>query len=231
MPSSKVFPSAYDALADLSSGATIMVGGCAAAGVPQRLLRAVARRGANGITCIGEAHHEGDTGQYSLSALVAADQVQKLVTTPPPTSSWVEAVLQRMLQGSLEVEVTPSGILAERIRAGGAGVGGFLVQPQANPAIDVGKERQVLDGVEYVLETPLRADFALLWAHKADTLGNLVYRGAGRNWNPVMATAAAIVIVEVDEVVEPGDLDPELMITQGIFVDRIVASEGLNYGD
>ena len=222
MPPSKVIDSADAALADLGDGATIMVGGSASAGVPQGLIQALVRRGTKRITCIGQAcHHDRGEG-YDIAALVAAGQVTSLVTTPPSGSRWNEAVLQRWRQGSLELQVIAPGVLAERIRAAGAGVGGFLVRPQEVPALDDGKERQLLEGEEYVVEPPLRADFALVRAHRADRLGNLVYLGEARNWNPLMSTAASIAIVEVDEVVEVGDLDAERVITPGIFIDRIV---------
>ena len=219
MQPSKLFPNADDALADLADGATIMVGGCGALGVPYTLLRALSRRKVGGLTCIG------DTSLHDVPALVASGQVRKLVTTPASLDAAAEAAMQARRQGTLEVETVPPGLLAERIRAGGAGVGAFLVTPQADPLLDAGKERQVLDGQEYVVETPLKADFALIRAHQGDLLGNLVYRGACRNWNPVMATAAAVVVVQVDEVVEPGELDPERVITPGIYVDRLVATD------
>ncbi len=225
MQPSKLFPNADDALADLADGATIMVGGCGALGVPHTLLRALSRRNVGGLTCIGEACQRSDTSLHDISALIARGQVSKLVSTPAFLDAGAEAARQARRQGILEVETVLPGLLAERIRAGGAGVGAFLVTPQADPLLDAGKERQVLDGQEYVVETSLKADFALIRAHQGDLLGNLVYRGACRNWNPVMATAAAVVVVQVDAVVEPGELDPERVITPGIYVDRLVATD------
>ena len=219
MAPKKLFSSADEALADISDGAAIMVGGWGAAGVPADLLRALSRRGLTGLTCITEACHSRDA---SVLDLVADGQVRRLATPISPSSSWPKEIEDKRRQGSLELETIPAGILAERIRAGGAGIGGFLVEPQADSTLDAGKDRQVLEGREYVLETPLKADFALLYANMADTLGNLAYRGLDRNWNPVMATAANLVVVQVDQIVEPGGLDPELVITPGIYVDRIV---------
>ena len=219
MPQSKLFDTAALALADLSASATIMVGGHAGVGVPRGLLSALASRGVSGLTLITDAC---DGQSAEALALITARQVQSLVCPPPIDRSWDEAVLHHVQLGSLQLEPIPRGTLSERIRAAGAGIGAFLVYPHPDPAVNAGKERQQLDGREYVIETPLRADFALLRAHKADTLGNLIYQGTGRNWNPVMATAATTVVVEVDEVVEPGSLDPEAVITQGIYVDRIV---------
>ena len=123
----------------------------------------------------------------------------------------------------MEVEAVPQGTLAERIRAGGAGLGGIYLATGMGTPFEAGKERKLIDGEEYIFEMPLKADYALLRAHKADTLGNLVYRGSQSNWNPIMAMAADVTIVEVDEVVRPGELDPELIITPGIYVNRIVA--------
>jgi 3-oxoacid CoA-transferase A subunit len=125
-------------------------------------------------------------------------------------------------EGRLEAEIVPQGTLAERIRAGGAGIGGLLLPTGRGTSFAEGKEKQVINGREYILETGLKADFALLSAHKADTLGNLIYQRSQRNWNPIMAMAADVTIVEVGEIVQPGELDPELVITPGIYVDRIV---------
>lgn len=199
------------ALADLPVGATVMVGGQNGLGLPEGLLEALGNRGASELTLVCEADSSAVLG------LVFSGCVRKL-QCPRPT----EHVWRDLEATGVQVELLPSGTLAERIRAAGAGIGAVLLSPHAAESLDTGKDFQQLDGQHYVVETPLRADFALLRAHKADTLGNLIYQGAARNWNPIMATAATIVTVEVDEVVEPGELDPEVVITPGIFVDRIV---------
>ena len=149
--------------------------------------------------------------------MVKSGAVSRVVCPPLGEIGWTEAK-----DAGVEVEPLPSGLLAERIRAAGAGIGAFLAPSHVDEQVDTGEERQELDGQLYVVEAPLRADFALLRAHKADTLGNLVYGGSARNWNPIMATAATTVVVDVDEIVEAGDLDPEAVITPGIFVDRIM---------
>ena len=216
----QLFTDAVPAIADLSSGATVMVGGQNGVGVPTGLLRALTGSGTGQLTLICEADCT------DLLGLVSTGQVRKLVCPPISQKAWKE------LQGKdIVIESLAAGLLSERIRAAGAGIGSFLLQPLPglsqgdNQSPGSAKERQVLDGQEYVVESPLRADFALLRAHKADTLGNLVYEGAARNWNPNMATAANVVVVEVDEVVEPGDLDPESVISPGIFIDRIVCGQ------
>ena len=199
------------ALVDLPMGATVMIGGQNGLGVPNGLLEALENRGASELTLVCEADSPAVLG------LVSSGFVRKLQCPPPTERAWRD-----LETTGVQVELLPAGTLAERIRAAGAGIGAVLSSPHADESLDTGKEFQQLDGQHYVVETPLRADFALLHAHKADALGNLIYQGAARNWNPIMATAATIVIVEVDEVVEPGELDPEAVITPGIFVDRIV---------
>ena len=200
-----------EALTDLPSGVTIIVGGQNGAGFPTGLLQALTQRNLGEFTLVCEADSP------EVQVLYSAGQVRKLLCPPLNEESWaaIEAA-------GIEVEPLPAGLLAERIRSAGAGIGSLLITPNSGEAPDAGKDRQELDGQHYVVETPLWADFALLKAHKADTLGNLIYQGASRNWNTIMATAASVVVVEVDEVVEPGVLDPEAVITPGIFVDRIV---------
>ena len=209
----QLFTAPAPALADLPAGATIMVGGLQGAGVPNGLLRALAERGLGDLTLVC------DTGDSSVLSLIAAGQVRKLVCPPLTEYAW-----QQIEGTGTELEIVGAGVLAERIRAAGAGIGAFLVEPHADEWLDAGEERQEIDGRQYLVETPLRADFALLRAYKADTLGNLIYQGTARNWNPNMATASTTVVVEVGEVVEPGEIDPEAVITPGIFVDRIVSS-------
>jgi 3-oxoadipate CoA-transferase alpha subunit len=202
------------ALVDLLAGATVMVAGQQGAGVPASLLGALLQSGVNGLTIICEANSP------EVLKLIAAGQVAKLVCPPIDQQSW-----EQIQRAGIQIEPLPAGTLAERIRAAGAGIGSFLMETYGSESLHAGKERQELDGRQYVVETPLRADYALLRAHKADTLGNLIYQGSARNWNPNMATAAATVVVEVDEVVEPGELDQESVITPGIFIDRIICSQ------
>ena len=151
--------------------------------------------------------------------------MRKVITPGPIRVDVHDSAADMWQDGRIEVEIVPQGTLAERIRAGGAGIGGLLLPTGAGIGFAEGKEKQVINGREYILETGLKADFALLRAHKADTLGNLVYLRSQRNWNPVMAMAADVTIVEVDEIVQPGELDPELVITPGIYVDRIVKAQ------
>ncbi len=182
-------------------------------------MRALTGSGSSQLTLVCEADIAGFLG------LVSTGQVRMLVCPPIEQKVWGE------LQGKdIVIEPLEAGLLSERIRAAGAGIGSFLVHPLADQSLDTSQspdstgEHEELDGQKYLIDFPLKADFALLRAHKADTLGNLIYEGDARNWNPTMATAAAVVVVEVDEVVEPGDLDPESVITPGIFIDRIVCS-------
>ncbi len=226
MPPNKVFSSADEAVADIPDGAVIMVAGYAAPGTPQSLVKSLLSRGAGSLTCISGPWYGGDADLYDVARLVANGQVKKVITSNPIYPDLQGPALELWQEGRLEVEVVPPGTLAERIRAGGAGLGGLLLLRNGGTAFDEGKEKQVINGEEYILETPLKADFALLCAHAADTLGNLVYRRSQRNWNPIMAMAADVTIAQVDEIVQPGGLDPELVITPGIYVDRIVAVGG-----
>ena len=224
MPHNKVFPSADEALAGIRDGAVVMVAGDAGTGIPHSLLEAVVNKGVGGLTCICGGLYGRDQGPVDAARLVSRGRVKKLITVSPIDSD--SAVTNLRERGDLEIEVVPHGTLAERVRAGGAGLGGLFLPPlppeDETERTRDGEETLLISGREYVMETPLRADFALLRAHTADTLGNLVYRRAQRNWNPIMAMSAHITIVEVDHIVEPGDLDPELVITPGIYVDRIV---------
>ena len=222
MPPPKLMSSADDAVADISDGAVIMVAGYAAPGTPQHLVEALLRRGVAGLTCITGPWFGGDPNLHDASRLVAGGRVKRMIAAPPMDPEFLSQILAPWQEGRLEVEIVPQGTLAERIRAGGAGLGGLFLPMAVGNASGGGKETRMIDGEEYTLESPLRADFALLRAHLADTLGNLVYRRSARNWNPIMAVSADVTIVEVDGIGQPGDLDPELVITQGIYVDRIV---------
>ena len=220
-----VFRSPDEAVADVFDGATVMVAGFSLAGVPQELVKALLRRGPRNLTTISNQVHGTFTEQYDASKLVEVGLVRKCITSFPAPfrASLVGPAEQPHREGRLEVETVPQGTQAESIRAGGIGLGGFWVRSGIGTVFETGKEkRRFPDGHEYILEPPLRADFALLKARCADVLGNLVYDKTQRNYNPIMAMAAAVTIVEVDAVVEPGVLDPERVITPGIFVDRLV---------
>ena len=218
----KVYPSPEAAIRDIPDGASVLISGYAGVGWPEGLLRALANSGVGGLTCICQGTWPHPVEAADVSELVANGQVSKLVSPLPFYPGSGGLVEDRWKSGDLEIEVTPPGRLAERLRAGGAGLGGVFLPTAPGTRFQDGKETRSIAGKEHVFERALKADFALLRAAAADTVGNLVYRGAQRNWNPVMAMAGAVCIAEVDEIVEPGDLDPELVITPGIFVNRIV---------
>ena len=210
------------AVADVHDGATIMIGGFGNAGMPRALIDALIEHGARDLTIVNNNAGNGDTG---LAALLAAGRVRKIICSfPRQTDSHVFDGLYR--SGKIELELTPQGNLAERIRAAGAGIGGFFSPTGYGTLLAEGKETRLINGRHYVLESPIHADYALIKALKADRWGNLVYRKAARNFGPIMAMAAKCTIAQVDEVVALGDLDPEVIITPGIFVKRVVQSEG-----
>jgi 3-oxoadipate CoA-transferase alpha subunit len=210
-----------DAVAGTADGATVLVGGFGMAGMPVELIDALIRQGAGDLTVVSNNAGNGDTG---LAALLATGRVRKVICSfPRQADSWVFDGLYRA--GRIELEVVPQGNLAERLRAAGAGIGGFFTPTGVGTSLAEGKETREIDGRTYVLEHPIRGDLALIKAHVADRMGNLVYRKTARNFGPVMATAARTVAVEVDRVVEIGGLDPEVVVTPGIYVDRIVPAE------
>jgi 3-oxoadipate CoA-transferase, alpha subunit len=218
-----IAPDADAALAGVADGATVLVGGFGTAGQPVELIDALIRTGVRDLTVVSNNAGNGDHG---LAALLAAGQVRKIVCSfPRQSDSWVFDELYRA--GKVELEVVPQGNLAERIRAAGAGIGAFFSPTGVGTPLAEGKELRRIDGRDYVLEYPLRGDVALVKAHRADRMGNLVYRKTARNFGPVMATAAATAIVQVDQVVEAGALDPESVVTPGIFVDRVVQVAGV----
>ncbi len=231
---SKVFRSAADAVADIPHGAAVMLGGFGGpGGMAHNLVLALRDQGAGGLTVISNtagiarvANFGTPSGFTAIdhSILVENGQIRKAVASFPvsPSPSRPSPFEEAYRAGKAELELVPQGTLAERIRAGGLGVAGFYTPTGAGTPIAEGKETRTLDGREYILERALRADYALLRAHKADTLGNLVYRGTSRNFNATMAPAADVTIVEVDEVVQPGDLDPQSVVTPCPFVQRIV---------
>lgn len=210
---------ADEAVAGIEDGATVLIGGFGSAGQPVALIDALRRQGATRLTVVSNNAGNGDRG---LAALLAAGRVRRIVCSfPRQSDSWVFDGLYR--EGRIELEVVPQGTLAERIRAAGAGIGAFFSPTGVGTPLAEGREHRVIDGREFVLETPIRGDAALIAAHRGDRAGNLVYRKTARNFGPVMATAATLVVAQVHEVVEPGDLDPEAVVTPGIYVDRLVA--------
>ena len=222
----KLWPGCDQAVADIPAGATIMFGGFTGVGVPSRLIEALHRLGVRGLSAIMNDCSGGwRSGQTDVSRLVAAGQVRKVVASyPVPGSPTRQSAFEELHQrGLIELELVPQGSLAERIRAGGAGIAAFYTPTGAGTLLAQGKETRTFGGREHVLEHALTADFALVRAYRADRLGNLVYRRAARNFNPAIATAGRVTIAEVDEIVEPGALDPEAIVTPGIYVDRIVA--------
>jgi 3-oxoadipate CoA-transferase, alpha subunit len=209
---------ADEAVAGIEDGSTILIGGFGMAGMPVTLIEALIRQGATGLTVVSNNAGNGDTG---LAALLAAGRVRKVVCSfPRQSDSWVFDGLYRA--GKIELEVVPQGNLAERMRAAGAGIGAFFCPTGVGTPLAEGKETRTIEGRDYVLEYPIRGDVALIAAYVGDRMGNLIYRKTARNFGPVMATAARKTIVEVRRVVEIGALDPEVIITPGIYVDTIL---------
>lgn len=214
----KIYDSIHEAVADVPDGASIMIGGFGNAGMPSALIDALIEQGARELTIVSNNAGNGETG---LAALLKAGRVKKIICSfPRQTDSWVFDGLYR--EGKIELELTPQGNLAERIRAAGAGIGGFFTPTGYGTLLAEGKESRVIDGRGYVLESPIHADYAFIKALRGDRWGNLVYRKAARNFGPIMASAARCTIAQVDEVVELGELDPEVIVTPGIFVKRVV---------
>jgi 3-oxoadipate CoA-transferase, alpha subunit len=209
-----------EAVAGVEDGSTVLVGGFGMAGMPIDLIDALIRQGATDLTVVSNNAGNGDTG---LAALLAKGRVRKMVCSfPRQSDSWVFDGLYR--EGRVELEVVPQGNLAERMRAAGAGIGAFFSPTGVGTPLAQGKETREIDGRTYVLEHPIRGDVALIGAHRADHAGNLVYRKTARNFGPVMATAATTVVAQVHEVVENGGIDPEVVVTPGIYVDRVVVT-------
>jgi len=214
----KIVASAASAVADIPDGATVMIGGFGTAGMPSELIDALIAHGARELTIVNNNAGNGETG---VAALLKAGQVRKIICSfPRQVDSWVFDGLFRT--GKIELELVPQGNLAERIRAAGAGIGAFYTPTGYGTPLAEGKETRRIGGRDYVLEYPIRADFALIRALRGDRWGNLVYRKTARNFGPIMATAAKCTIAQVREVVNLGELDPESVVTPGIFVHRVV---------
>jgi 3-oxoadipate CoA-transferase alpha subunit len=241
----KVVGSFDEAVADIFDGAIVLMGGFGPAnGTPSNLLRALAKQGANNLTLVANTPGFGRAPEGAKSfrktppdyddggLLIQTGQVSKVICAFPGIArpGMTAPLFEKWSAGLLEVEMVPQGTLAERIRAAKAGVGAFFIPTGAGTVFEKGKEKRVIDGREHILEYPLKADFALVRAYRADRYGNLVYQGTSRNFNPVMAGAAKITIAEVDELVPLGSLDPEVIITPSIYVDRVVPRKNTGKG-
>jgi 3-oxoacid CoA-transferase A subunit len=216
----RVYSNAKEATADIPDGATLLVGGFGLCGIPENCISALVERGVKGLTCVSNNCGVDDFG---LGLLLKKRQIRKMISSYVGENKTFE---QQLLAKELEVELVPQGTLAERIRAGGAGIAGFYTPTGVGTLVAEGKEKRTFDGREYLLERPLKGDFALVKAWKGDKLGNLVFRRTSRNFNPMMATAAATTIVEVEELVEVGALDPDQIHLPGIYVKRIFQGRG-----
>lgn len=217
----KSVKNADEAIRDIPDNAVLMVGGFGLSGLPENCLAALLRKGTKGLTCI--SNNAGVDG-FGIGLLLKTRQVRKMI------SSYVgenEEFERQLLSGELEAELIPQGTLSERIRAGGAGIPAFFTPAGVGTEVAEGKETRTFDGKVYLMERWLRADFSLVKAWKGDTLGNLIYRGTARNFNPMMAAAGNITIAEVEELVQPGELDPNMVHTPGIYVHRIF--KGVDY--
>lgn len=218
----KIVESLSAAVADVRDGATVMIGGFGTAGMPSELIDALIDQGARDLTIVNNNAGNGDTG---LAALLKAKRVRKVICSfPRQVDSYVFDGLYHA--GEIELELVPQGNLAERIRAAGAGIGAFFTPTGYGTPLAEGKETRVIDGKHYVLEYPIHADFALIKAERGDRWGNLTYRKTARNFGPIMASAAKCSVAQVREVVQLGELDPEVVVTPGIFVQRVVPIRG-----
>jgi 3-oxoacid CoA-transferase subunit A len=215
----KVLGSAAEAVALIPDGATIMMGGFGLCGIPENLIAALRARGARDLTVVS---NNAGVDDFGIGVLLRTRQVRKMIATYVGENKEFE---RQFLTGELEVELVPQGTFAERIRAGGAGIGGFFTPTGVGTLVADGKETRTIDGRAYVLERPITADFAFVKAWRGDRAGNLVYRRTARNFNPVMATAAKMTIAEVEHLVEPGEIDPDHVVTPGIFVQHILQGE------
>lgn len=221
----KSVPTLTDAVAGINDGATIMIGGFGPAGQPTQLIDALIEQGARDLTII---NNNAGNGEIGLAALLKAGRVRKMICSfPRQVDSQIFDDLYR--RGKVELELVPQGNLAARIQAAGAGLGAIFTPTGYGTPLAEDKETREIDGRHYVLEYPIKADFALIKAHQGDRWGNLVYRKAARNFGPIMATAAKTTIAEVTNLVALGELDPENVVTPGIFVQRIFSLENLNH--
>ncbi len=216
----KIVPSLEQAVADIADGSTILIGGFGGAGMPSALIGALIAQGARGLTVVNNNAGNGDTG---LAALIAAKQVRKVICSFPRQAD-SHHFDKAYRAGELELELVPQGTLAERIRAAGAGIGAFFTPTAYGTQLAEGKETRRIEDRDYVLEHPIHADYALIKADRGDRWGNLTYRMTARNFGPIMASAAKCTIAQVRETVELGEIDPELVVTPGIYVKRVVGT-------
>ena len=212
----KVLPDAASAVAVIPDGATIMMGGFGLCGIPENLIGALHAQGTRNLTAVS---NNAGIDDFGLGVLLQSRQVTKMIATYVGENKEFE---RQFLAGEIEVELVPQGTFAERLRAGGAGIGGFFTPTGFGTVVAEGKETRMIDGRGYVLEQPLHADFAFVKAWKGDRLGNLIYHRTAQNFNPMMAAAAQVTIAEVEELVEPGDVDPDHVVTPGIYVQHVI---------
>lgn len=231
MTINKIVDSFDEAVADVFDGATIMVGGFGNIGsMPSCLLEAVDRKGVKDLTTVSNAAGFGaDVWRMQeapfpedMDILIRNERISKSIISAPVSALYINNFEKLLREGKIELEMVPQGTLAERVRAAKFGLGGVYVPVGIGTVVEKGKEKKVIDGREYMLEKAIKADFAIIRAHKADRWGNLVYKGTSRTFNATMAGAANVTIAEVDEIVELGELDPEVIVTPGIYVDRVV---------
>ena len=215
----KVLPSAAEAIRDVADGATLVVGGFGLCGIPENLINALVDKGVGGLTCVS---NNAGVDDWGLGQLLQTKQVRKMVSSYVGENAEFE---RQFLAGELEVEFVPQGTLAERMRAGGAGIPAFFTPAGFGTVVAEGKETREFDGRNYVMERGIVGDFSLVAAWRGDRLGNLVYRKSARNFNPMAATAGKTCIAEVEELVEPGELDPDCIHTPGVFVHRVVVAK------
>jgi 3-oxoacid CoA-transferase subunit A len=211
----KVVSGAQEAIKDIQDGMTLMLGGFGLCGIPENCIAALVAQGTKGLTCIS---NNAGVDDFGIGLMLKTRQVKKMISSYVGENAEFE---RQLLSGELEVDLIPQGTLAERVRAGGAGIPAFYTPAGYGTEIADGKEIRLFDGKYYLLESWLRADFALVKAWKGDTMGNLIFKGTARNFNPMMAMAGKITIAEVEELVQPGELDPDQIHTPGIFVQRI----------
>lgn len=214
----KVVPSVHAAVSDVPDGATLVVGGFGLCGIPENLIAALVAKGVKGLTCVS---NNAGVDDWGLGLLLQTRQIRKMVASYVGENAEFE---RQFLAGELEVEFCPQGTLAERMRAGGAGIPAFYTPAGVGTVVAEGKEIRDFDGRTYVMERGIVGDFSLVAAWKADRFGNLVFRKAARNFNPMAATAGRVCIAEVEELVEPGELDPDHIHTPGVFVHRVVVA-------
>ena len=217
----KIYPNAKEAIFDIPDGASLMAGGFGLCGIPEKAIMALKQKGIKNLTCIS---NNAGVDDFGLGLLLETRQIKKMIASYVGENKEFE---RQVLSQELELELVPQGTLAERIRAGGAGIPAFWTATGVGTQVEKNKEKRVFDNQTYIMEKALKADFALVKAWKGDRLGNLIYRQTARNFNPLMAMAGRVTIAEVEELLEPGELDPDQIHTPAIFVQRIF--EGQNY--